>query len=93
MPASNPLFNLILSTPFILKLLQFLFIPVLYCNIFIIICQLKGFPSSLQLSSYKNVVDRTDRSLKITVFHTDDNIQFTGSLIDHLYIDMIMCQC
>ena len=49
--------------------------------------------SLLQLSRYKNVVDRTDRSLKITVFHTDDNIQFTGSLIDHLYIDMLMCQC
>ena len=46
----------------------------------------------LQLSINKNIINCLDRCLKIVFSHSDDDIQLTGSLIDHFYVDMRMCQ-
>ena len=32
-------------------------------------------------------------SLKISVLHTDNDIQLTGTLVDHLNVDVCVCQC
>ena len=45
------------------------------------------------LSQYENLIQRTDRVFEIFMPHTDYNIKLTGTLIDHLYIDMGMCKC
>ena len=41
----------------------------------------------LQFSCDKDIINCLDGSLKIRVFHTDDDVQFTGALVDHLHID------
>src|SRR5699024_7037005 len=42
----------------------------------------------LQGYRHKNIIDCLDRRFKITVLHTDDDVQLAGSLIDHFHIDM-----
>ena len=46
-----------------------------------------GYSLSLQLSLYKNVIDRADCIFEVFIADTDDNIQLTGSLVDHLDIN------
>lgn len=41
----------------------------------------------------KNIIDRSDSFFEITVLNADDDIQLTGTLIDHLYVNICMCQC
>ena len=36
--------------------------------------------------------DCPDRRLKIIICNADDDVQFTGSLVDHLYVDLSVCE-
>ena len=40
----------------------------------------------------EDVVNSLDGSLKIRILHTNDDVEFTGALIDHLDIDAGMSQ-
>ena len=42
---------------------------------------------------YENIVDRLDGCLEVIIGNTDDDIQLTGALVDHLDIDIGMRQC
>ena len=46
-----------------------------------------GYSRSLQLCLYKNVIDRVHRILEILIADTDDDVQLTGTLVDHLDVD------
>ena len=48
--------------------------------------------SVLQLCRYKNIINRSDRGLKILICYSDNNVQLTRSLIDHLNIYICMGQ-
>ena len=52
-----------------------------------------GYSLSLQLSLYKNVIDRADCIFEVFIADTDDNIQLTGSLVDHLDINVCVSKC
>ena len=41
----------------------------------------------------EDVVNSLDGGLKIRILHTNDDVEFTGALIDHLDIDAGMSQC
>ena len=41
---------------------------------------------------HKNLIEGAYRVFKIVMADTHDNIQLTGTLVDHFYIDVGVCQ-
>ena len=47
----------------------------------------------LNLCYDKDLIESPDGIFEIIMAYTYDNIELTGALVDHLYIDMRMCKC
>ena len=54
--------------------------------------QTAGFDGCSVSCLNKNIVDRTYRLFEIIVVDADDDIELTGSLVDHPYIDLRVSQ-
>ena len=48
--------------------------------------------SLLQLRCNKNIINRFHSRLEICVLHADDDVEFTGTLVDHLDVNAGVCQ-
>ena len=51
---------------------------------------LRPCPAFLQMCQHENIINRFHRILEILIAYTDDDVEFTGTLIDHLDVDMGM---
>ena len=50
------------------------------------------YSALLQLRRNKNIINRFHSRLEISVLYADDDVEFTGTLIDHLDVDAGVCQ-